>query len=152
MHFMRTLLLAASAAASLGAFTPAWSDDGVWHATRVLMPGDIIRQDDIVSKQPPRPVPESVAADQDIVGQEVRRRIAADRPLTARDIGPRTAVLASTPVDVLWSSGPLKIAMSGRAMESGPLGAEIRVLNTDTGRTIRAIVVGDGMVEVRSAP
>jgi flagella basal body P-ring formation protein FlgA len=40
--------------------------------------------------------------------------------------------------------------MEGRAMESGALGDEIRVLNTASGRTIRAVVAGDGMVEIRS--
>jgi flagella basal body P-ring formation protein FlgA len=34
-------------------------------------------------------------------------------------------------------------------MESGALGDEIRVLNTSSGRTIRGIVVGDGMIEMR---
>jgi flagella basal body P-ring formation protein FlgA len=152
MHVMRTTLIAATTVAALVSFSPAWSEEDVWHATRALLPGDIIRADDVSALPLQRPLPESVSANQDIVGQEVKRRVTANRPLTARDIGPRTAVQASTPVDVLWSNGPLKIAMSGRAMESGALGAEIRVLNTASGRTIRGIIVGDGMIEVRSVP
>jgi flagella basal body P-ring formation protein FlgA len=151
MHVARTTFVAAVAMAAFASCSPVWSEDA-WHATRALLPGDVIRQDDIAAQPLARPLPEAVYATQEIVGQEVKRRVAANRPLTARDIGPRTAVLASTPVDVLWTSGPLKIAMSGRAMESGALGAEIRVLNTASGRTIRGIIVGDGMIEVRSEP
>ena len=152
MQIAHAAVIAAVAAITMAAgVSPARSDD-VWHATRVLLPGDIIRQDDIVAHPVPRPLPEAVMADRDIVGQQIKRRVAADRPLTARDIGPRTAVQASTPVDVLWNSGLLKMDMSGRAMESGALGDEIRVLNTATGRTIRGIVVGDGMIEIRTVP
>ena len=143
--------MAALAAFTLVSGSPAWSDD-VWHATRALLPGDIIRQDDIVARPLPRPLPEAVPAGQEIVGLQIKRRVAADRPFTTRDIGPRTAVQASTPVEVLWSSGTLKMAMSGRAMESGALGDEVRVLNSASGRTIRGTVVGDGVVEIRSTP
>jgi|HubBroStandDraft_5_1064220.scaffolds.fasta_scaffold496087_1 flagella basal body P-ring formation protein FlgA len=149
MQIAHAAVIAAVAAITMAGPSPARGDDA-WHATRLLMPGDIIRQDDIVAHPLPRPLPEAVMADRDIVGQQVKRRIAADRALTIRDIGPRTAVQASTPVDVLWDSGALKIQMSGRAVESGALGDEVRVLNTASGHTIRGIVVGDGMVEVRN--
>jgi flagella basal body P-ring formation protein FlgA len=149
MQIAHAAVVATVAAMSMVGICPARADDA-WHATRILMPGDIIRQDDVVARAMPRLLPEAVMADRDIVGQQIKRRVAADRPLTMRDIGPRTAVQASTPVDVLWTSGSLKMAMSGRAMESGALGDEIRVLNTGSGRTIRGIVVGDGMIEVRN--
>ena len=86
----------------------------------------------------------------DLVGQQIKRRVAADRPLTQPDIGPRSAVLASTSVTVLWTAGPLRMEMEGRAIENGAVGDEIRVLNPTSGRTIRGTVTGDGMVEARS--
>src|SRR4051812_32568724 len=131
MQITHAAVMAAVAAITMASGSPARSEDA-WHATRALLPGDVIRQDDIVAHPLPRPLPEAVLADRDIVGQQIKRRVAADRPLTARDVGPRIAVQASTPVDVVWSSGPLKMAMSGRAMESGALGDEIRVLNTSS--------------------
>src|SRR5258708_40253171 len=121
MQIAHAAVVATVAAMSMVGICPARADDA-WHATRILMPGDIIRQDDVVARAMPRLLPEAVMADRDIVGQQIKRRVAADRPLTMRDIGPRTAVQASTPVDVLWTSGSLKMAMSGRAMESGALG------------------------------
>jgi len=141
--------IAAVAIAALAVVSPARSQD-VWHATHVLAPGDVIRPDDVAARPLPRPLPEAVLADRPVVGQQIKRRVMADRPLTERDVGARTAVMASTPVSVLWSSGLLRMEMEGRAMESGALGDEIRVLNTASGRTIRAVVAGDGMVEIRS--
>jgi flagella basal body P-ring formation protein FlgA len=96
MRSRHIAIIAAVVAAALASDSPAWSDD-VWHATRALLPGDIVRQDDIVAHPLSRPLPEAVLADQDIVGQQIKRRVQADRPLTGRDVGPRTAVEASTP-------------------------------------------------------
>ena len=144
-------IFAAAAMVALTGGPPAHGQD-IWHATRALVPGDIVRQDDIVAHPMPRPLPEALHADRNIVGQQVRLRVQADRPLTERDVGPRLAVLASTPVSVLWISGALRMEMEGRAIESGALGDEIRVLNTTSGRTIRGVVAGDGTIEVRSTP
>ena len=144
-------VIAAVVAVAFAGASPAWSDD-FWHATRALLPGDIIRQDDVAARPLPRPLPEAVPADTNLIGQQVKRRIQADRPLTVRDVGPRTAVEASTPVTVLWSNGSLRMEMEGRAMESGAIGDEVRVLNTASGRTIRGTVAGDGMIEMRSIP
>jgi flagella basal body P-ring formation protein FlgA len=135
-------------AALVGA-APAWSQS-VWFSTHLLMPGDIIRQGDVVGKLEPHNLPDVVGSDRDIVGQQIKRRVAADRPLTQPDIGPRSAVLASTSVTVLWTAGPLRMEMEGRAIENGAVGDEIRVLNPTSGRTIRGTVTGDGMVESRS--
>jgi flagellar basal body P-ring formation protein FlgA len=148
---MRFASFAVIAVATLVGSAPAWSQD-VWHTTRLLLPGDVIRPDDVVAQPVPRPLPEAIFADRNIVGQQIKRRVAADRPLTEPDVGPRIAVLASMPVTVVWSSGALHMEMQGRAEESGALGDEIRVLNPQSGQTIRGVVTGDGMTEVRSAP
>jgi flagella basal body P-ring formation protein FlgA len=147
---MQFASLAVIAVALLAGSSPAWSQD-VWHTTRVLLPGDVIRSDDVVAHPVPRPLPQALFSDRNIVGQQIKRRMAADRPLTDPDVGPRMAVLASTPVTVLWVSGSLRMELQGRAEESGALGDEIRVLNTQSGQTIRGVVTGDGMTEVRSA-
>jgi flagella basal body P-ring formation protein FlgA len=134
----------------LASISMAWSQD-VWHTTRILMPGDVIRADDIVAHPVPRPLPQALSSERDIVGQQIKRRIVADRPLTEPDVGPRMAVMASAPVTVLWISGSLRMEMQGRAEESGAVGDQIRVLNTQSGQTIRSVVTGDGMTEARRA-
>src|SRR5450631_1955415 len=95
----------AVAAITMAAGSPARSDDA-WHAARALLPGDIIRQDDIAAHPLPRPLPEAVMADRDIVGQQIKRRVAADRPWPARVVGPRPAGRGSRSVEVVGSSGP----------------------------------------------
>lgn len=123
-----------------------------WYATHTLMPGDIVQPDDVVTKTPPRPLPDLLPSDRPVAGLEVKRRVYADRALTERDVGPRNAVKANTPVTVLFKAGALVLELQGRALESGALGDEVRVLNTDSSRTVRGVVTGDGMVELRGAP
>jgi flagella basal body P-ring formation protein FlgA len=143
-----------TATATLLFFTasvPCFAAD-VWHATRTLLPGDIVRAEDVVAQTPVRPVPEALSASQPVVGLEVKRRLLDGRALTERDVGPRSAVKSNSSVEVIWKTGGLSLELSGRALETGAIGDEIRVLNTMTSRTIRGTVVGDGMVELRSTP
>ena len=128
---------------------PAHAED-MWNATRTLMPGDIVRQEDVVARPLVRPYPGALPATQEIVGLEVKHYVSVNRPLVERDVGPRSAVKANTAVTVMWKLGELSLEMEGRALEAGALGDEIRVLNPGTSRTIRGTVVGDGMIEVRS--
>jgi len=124
--------------------------DDFWHATHTLMPGAIVRQDDVKANPLLRPYPGALPASSVILGMEVKRYVSANRPLVERDVGPPSAVKANTPVTVMWRSGGLALDMEGRALETGAVGDEIRVLNPGTSRTIRGTVVGDGMIEVRS--
>ena len=146
---MQIMQTAAAAFLIIAAATPTFADD-VWHATRTLMPGDTVRSDDVVAHAPVRPVPDAVPVSKVVIGLEIKRRLSDGRVLTVRDVGPRSAVKSSTPVNVVWKEGALSLELSGRALEAGAVGDEIRVLNTMTSRTIRGTVVGDGMVEIRS--
>jgi flagella basal body P-ring formation protein FlgA len=147
--FRNNALIAATM--TLFAVLPASAQD-VWHATHTLLPGDIVRDVDVVAQKMGRGTIDPVPATCDVVGQEIKRRVYAGRDLTARDVGPRSAVKANTEVGVLWTDGALSLELQGRALENGALGEEVRVLNPATSRTIRGIVVGDATVEVRSAP
>jgi flagella basal body P-ring formation protein FlgA len=132
-----------------GGCLPAAADD-IWHTTRALLPGDVVRDDDVASRSDAHPAPDAVPAAREVTGLEVKRRVYAGRPLTVHDIGPRSAVRANTTVTVLWRTGALSLELQGRAMEDGAIGDEIRVLNPASLRTIRGTVVGDGMIEMRA--
>ena len=54
-----------------------------------------------------------------IAGLEVKRRILRDRVLTRRDIGARSAVKASTPVEVIWKAGGLVARTRWPRIEDG---------------------------------
>ncbi|MCQ4161693.1 flagellar basal body P-ring formation chaperone FlgA [Roseomonas sp. GC11] len=124
----------------------------VWHATRSLSPGDILRPEDIEPQTPRREQPGMVSAERDIVGMEVKRRVRGLVALSERDIGERAAVRSTQMIRVFWKREGMTLELEGRAMESGAVGEEIRVHNPQSGRTIRAMVVADGTAEVRGAP
>jgi flagella basal body P-ring formation protein FlgA len=147
---MRTLPIgAALLVASLCHIPPADSRE-VWHATRDLQPGDLLRPQDIDPTEPRRDSPGFIESSLDIVGQEVKRRIRAGTPIPQRFIGEPALVRASQPVRVFWKAGGMSLEIQGKALEDGPLGAEIRVHNPGSGRTIRAQVVSDGTAEIRA--
>ena len=138
------------AALMIAAAVPAHAGE-VWHATHELMPGDIVQQGDVAPGPLERIWPGALPSTTPIIGLEVKRYISPRRPLVDRDVGPRSLVKANTPVTVLWREGGLSLELNGRALEDGASGDEIRVLNPATSRTIRGYVVGEGMVEVRTA-
>ena len=149
---MRMFLTAAALACLAGA--PFVEAREVWHATRILLPGDTLRADDAQAQDlsGPRDRPELLGADRAYVGQEVKRRISAGAPLYQRDIGAPNLVHASQPVRVFWRQEGIQLELEGRALESGPAGAEVRISNARTGRTIRAFVVAEGTAEIRAVP
>ncbi len=124
----------------------------VWHAARALVPGDTLRGQDLDAAAPERDRLELIDASRDIVGLEVKRRLREGMPIPARSIGERDMVRASQPVRVLWKSDGMTLELNGKALESGVLGAEIRVHNAGSGRTIRAVVVADGTAEIQNSP
>jgi flagella basal body P-ring formation protein FlgA len=148
MAIHRNVWLAAGLLLAAGCL-PAAADD-IWHTTRALLPGDVVRDDDVTSKSDAHPAQDAVPAAREVAGLEVKRRVFAGRPLTVHDVGPRSAVRANTTVTVLWRTGALSLELQGRAMEDGAIGDEIRVLNPASLRTIRGTVVGDGMIEMRT--
>lgn len=149
---MRNLPIgAALLVASLCHIPPADSRE-VWHATRDLQPGDLLRPQDIDPAEPRRDSPGFIESSQDIVGQEVKRRIRAGTAIPQRAIGEQALVHASEPVRVFWKAGGMSLEMRGKALEDGPLGGEIRIHNPGSGRTIRAQVVAEGTAEIRGLP
>ncbi|MBC7332404.1 MAG: flagellar basal body P-ring formation protein FlgA [Synergistetes bacterium] len=52
-----------------------------------------------------------------------------------------------SPVIIVAKVGSVEVKAQGKACESGGVGDQIEVLNTSTGRRIKAVVLGPGMVE-----
>ncbi len=123
----------------------------VWQAVHTLLPGDIVREEDVTVNTRSGRVQDALPSTTPIVGLEVRRRMYAGHEVAARDVGAPLVIKAGAMITVRWKSGDLSLELSARALDAGSLGDEIRVLNPDLLRTIRGTVVGEGMVEVRSA-
>lgn len=149
---MLRMLITAGGLAALVAAAPFAEARDVWHAARVLLPGDTLRAADAeaLAIAPVRDRPDLLGAEQRLAGLEVKRRIAAGTPLSQRDVGPPDLVHASQPTRIFWRQEGMSIEMQGRALESGPLGAEVRVGNGRSGRVLRGRVVAEGTVEVVS--
>lgn len=141
--------LAAALLLGLPAAQPAARE--VWHAARPLLPGDILRAQDVEAMAPRREIAGLIDAGRALVGLEVRRRVRAGVPLAERDVGEPSAVRPTQMIRVFWKRAGVTLELEGRAMEAGALGEEIRVHNPQSGRTIRAMVVAEGTAEVRGA-
>jgi flagella basal body P-ring formation protein FlgA len=83
-----------------------------------------------------------------LVGMSARRALAADRPLRPADVMVTPLVKRGEPVTLLFQSGSVRITLRGRALEDGGAGETIRVLNSDSERTVEAIVEGPGLARV----
>ncbi|WP_146101989.1 flagellar basal body P-ring formation chaperone FlgA [Rhodopila globiformis] len=147
---MTRIFLACIVATGLIMTARAAAAQNVWHAVHSLAPGDIVHSEDVVSQPPSGRVRHAMSSDTPIVGLEVRRRIYAGYDIPENDLGPVLAVKASTIVTVRYKADGLSLQMQGRALEAGSVGDEIRVENPASLRTIRATVVGEGAVEVKS--
>jgi flagella basal body P-ring formation protein FlgA len=144
---MTSLRIAVVFACQLAALaTPALADP-VWVATRTLHRGEIVRAGDAAANSLPVPPFDALPASRDAVGLEVRQTIFAGHALTSRDVGAPYLVKVSAPVDVVWTADGIELELSGRALDSGALGDDIRVLNPATSRTIHGKVIGEGRVE-----
>lgn len=131
--------------------SPALADDA-WVATHSLFRGDIVHTQDVAKKSMTRLPFEAVPTSQSIVGLEVKQSIYAGRAVTKRDVGPPSLVKVSTQVEVIWKAPGIELQLNGRALDTGALGDEVRVLNPGTSRTIRGKVIAQGVVEVPGTP
>lgn len=124
----------------------------LWHATRIIAPGEIVGRADVELKEEARPRFGALPQAQSPVGLEAKRRIAFGRILTERDVGRPSVVHANAPVRVIWNSPGIVMELQARALESGAAGDTIRLLNTMTSRTIRGVVHADGSVTAVAEP
>jgi len=84
-----------------------------------------------------------------VIGMQVRNRIRPGQVITPRQLNSVQAISRGDQVIIRASSSSLTIRMTGEALEAGNLGEQIRVRNLQSGRTIHARIVEQGIVEVR---
>lgn len=120
---------------------------------RPVMPGEQIGEDDLdwVSMRASRLRRGMVTDQRHLVGRTVRRPVTPGAPLNLRDIQDRVVVGKGSLVTVLLRSPHMQLTTRGKALEDGAEGATIRVVNTVSGRSLDATVLGPDLVEVRPA-
>lgn len=102
----------------------------------VIRAGDIkmvnIRQDNINQSI-------ALKAD-DLIGMTPRRSLTSDKPVRMADLERPEMVAKGQAITMVLQNGPMTLTAKGKAMESGAKGDIIRVLNTESNRTIEAVV------------
>jgi flagella basal body P-ring formation protein FlgA len=112
-------------------------------AARALRTGDILRPDDIqIERVPADRLRAGAAAGPDaVVGQRVRRPVAAGQTLAPTDVTPVALIARDAPVMLLHESPGLTLTAQGRALEDGFAGRAFPVLNLASGTVVLAQAV-----------
>ncbi len=83
-----------------------------------------------------------------VIGHVARVALRPGEPLSDNDVRPPRQVVRGEPVTMVYRSGALVITAQGQALENGALNDVIRVVNTQSSRTVDARVTGPGQVAV----
>lgn len=83
-----------------------------------------------------------------LIGQTARVRLREGEPVRESDVRATTLVTRNSTVTIVLQAGSLQLSAQGRATEDGARGDTIRIVNTQSNRTIEATVVAPDMVLV----
>ncbi|MEZ5669603.1 MAG: flagellar basal body P-ring formation chaperone FlgA [Alphaproteobacteria bacterium] len=96
-------------------------------------------------------MPSNVLLDAErLVGQTARRALSPNQPITEADVTPPVAVRRGEIVTMVLETGSLTLTAQARALEDGVVGEAIRVVNTQSSRTVDATVEAPGVVRVQA--
>lgn len=133
-------------AASMTATIEIWRPVVV--VVHALPAGCVIQADDIAMQ--PRNLADLrdqyIAESDRVVGWTTRRPVATGAVLSARQLAAPIAVNKGDEVQIRAGSGPVLVSMNGTALDKGMPGEQIAVRNVQSNRTIKAWVVGPGLV------
>lgn len=115
--------------------------------------GEVISARDLVWTEVPtqRLAQNVVTQMDDLVGLAPRRDLREGAPILSGDVKKPIVVQKNTVVSMIVRAPGMTLTAQGRALEDGAQGQSIRVLNTQTKRTIQAKVVSAGEVLVETA-
>ncbi len=115
---------------------------------RQISRGEVIKRGDVeLTRLPLSQVRRlEVALASQLIGFEARRAMRPGVPLSAGDVRAPTLITRNDRVVITVQSGRLRISAQGRALDDGALGDTISVINSQSKRTIDAIVIGRGQV------
>ncbi len=117
---------------------------------RPVTRGAVLTLDDLVWVDlPARETPADAVTDPaDIIGMAARRSLRSGQPLRSFDLVRPAAIHRGESVMLVYQTGALRLTARGRALADAAEGEVARVVNTDSNRTIEAVVIGPGLVSV----
>ncbi|MEX1155023.1 flagellar basal body P-ring formation chaperone FlgA [Parvibaculum sp.] len=118
--------------------------------TRDVMPGDVVRRNDIDwIRLPSTRVSQNIVTSlAQLVGMSPRNPTRAGEPLRISDMHPPLVVEKGAQIDMSFVSGSLTLTARGRALDSGAVGDVVNVLNSRSNRTVQGIIEGPNMVRI----
>ena len=118
--------------------------------TARLDSGDIIGANDLdwITVDSQRIGPDVILDDSEVIGLAVRRTLSPGQPMRAADLRAPVIVPRGDTVTIHYHVGTLAITARGRALHDGAAGDVVRVINTDSNRTIEVVVTGPNEVSV----
>lgn len=120
---------------------------------RPLRVGEVIAAQDLTWVElPSERLPQNVVTQMDaLVGFAPRRDLREGAPLLSGDVKKPVMVEKNAVVAMVVRAPNMTLTAQGRALEAGAKGDSIRVLNTQTKRTVQARVLNAGEVVVQTA-
>lgn len=83
-----------------------------------------------------------------LLGKAVKRRLSPEKLVRTTDVQEPILVEKGSIVTILLRKPGISLSAQGRAMENGSKGDSIRIVNTNTSRTIEGTVISSGTVTV----
>ena len=120
--------------------------------TRAIARGDVIEEGDVQyqSVRASRVKAQAIRDLTDVIGKAARRTLQPETILTRRDVRIPVLVKRNAIVNMVLQTPTLNITTQGRALENGGMNETVRVMNTDSRKTIEARVSGVNEVTVNS--
>ena len=124
--------------------TPMWS--GTVVPTRTLRAGDILTLDALRIVDGENA--EGFDRIDDVLGQEARSALYANRPILFDQIGPPALIERNQIVQIRFVGSKLMISTEGRALERGGVGDRVRIMNLSSRASLFGFVQEDGQIAV----
>jgi flagella basal body P-ring formation protein FlgA len=119
-------------------------------ATRRIALGEVVGAADarLVRLRAERARPGTAQRLDQVVGQQLRRPMAADMPFVSADLSAPALVEKNARVTLLLEAPGLSLSVQGRALEAAARGALVPVMNLASRSVVEGQVVGPGRVRV----
>jgi flagella basal body P-ring formation protein FlgA len=85
-----------------------------------------------------------------LIGKEARRALRARQPVRALDVRAPFAIKKGETVMLVYQMGALKLTTRGRALNNAAEGETLRMLNTQSNRTVEAVALRAGLARVEN--
>ncbi|NVK17410.1 MAG: flagellar basal body P-ring formation protein FlgA [Methylocystaceae bacterium] len=117
---------------------------------RRVAKGDVISENDIhwIQMRADRAQRDIITDVHSLVGMSPKRHLRQEKPIRASDIQRPVLVEKGSLVTIILKKPGMMLTSRGKAMQNGADGETIRITNTNTSRTIEAVVVGSSVVTV----